>query len=104
MEVSIQGGDDGILLCCLLWAKDDLADAMSAYEDSVLALVLDHGGVVLQRARSAGADGAPHEVQFLRFGSQHSIDAYVADPRRVALAGERERVVARTELFPVELL
>ena len=61
-------------------------------------------GAVLQRARSDGADGRPHEVQLYRFANQDSIDAYLADHRRVALADERDRVVARTELFPVALL
>ena len=85
------GGD--IQLCCLLWAKDGLADAMSAYEDAVLALVAEHGGTVLQRARSDGGDGAPHEVQLLRFGNQQAIDAYLVDPRRVADVARRRRTL-----------
>jgi hypothetical protein len=93
-----------ILLCCLLWANAGLEDDLSAYEDAVLAIVGDHGGEVLQRGRGDGSEGHPHEVQMYRFASQAAIDAYLADPRRVALADERARVVARTEVFPVTLL
>jgi hypothetical protein len=99
----MEARDSDIVLCCLLWAKQGLEDDLSAYEDAVLPLIREHGGEVLQRARGDGSDGHPHEVQFYRFASQAAIDAYAADPRRVALANERDRVVARTDVFPVEL-
>ncbi|MFC8796818.1 hypothetical protein ACFT2C_03720 [Promicromonospora sp. NPDC057138] len=96
--------DDQIQLCCLLWAHLGQEAGLTAYEDRVLALVPEHGGSVLQRAVSDGAAGRPHEVQLYRFASQAALDGYVADPRRAALAEERDRVVARTELFPVALV
>jgi uncharacterized protein (DUF1330 family) len=94
---------DPIQLCCLLWAHPGQEAALTAYEDRVLQLVPEHGGVVLQRAVSDGAEGRPHEVQLYRFASQVHLDSYLADPRRTALADERDRVVAGTEVFPVEL-
>jgi hypothetical protein len=93
--------DEPLLLCCLLWAVPGQADAMSAYEEAVLALLPEHGGEVTQRLRGTGADGSPDEVQVFRFASRAAVDSYLADPRRLALSGERDRVVARTELFPV---
>lgn len=93
--------DTEIRLCCLLWARPGQQEGLTAYEDTVLALVAEHGGEVLQRAASDGADGHPHEVQLYRFGSSEDLDGYLADPRRTALAAERDRVVERTELFPV---
>ena len=93
--------DEPVVLCCLLWAIQGEEAGLSRYEDSVLALVPDHHGSVLQRARSDGADGRPHEVQLFRFEDQTALDGYLQDPRRVALSGERDRVIARTELFPV---
>jgi hypothetical protein len=90
-----------IVLCCLLWAVPGHEAAMSAYEDRVLALIPEHGAEVSQRVVSDGRDGAPHEVQVYRFPGQGALDAYLGDPRRTALAAERDRVVARTELFPV---
>lgn len=76
---------------------------MTAYEDEVLALVTNHGAQVLQRVVGEGASGNPHEVQVYAFPDQAALDAYLADPRRLALAGTRDRVVARTELFPVSV-
>jgi len=95
--------DTEILLCCLLWAVDGAAAGLTAYEDRVLALVPEHGGEVIERACSDGRDGRPHEVQLHRFPSPAALDAYLADPVRTALTPERDRVIARTELFPVEL-
>lgn len=96
--------DDEIRLCCLLWAQPGQEAGLTAYEDKVLELVPEHGGTVLQRAASDGADGRPHEVQLYRFAGQRELDGYLADPRRTALTQQRDRVVARTEVFPVDLL
>ena len=92
---------DAVELCVLLWAHPGQEDALVAYEDRVLALVPAHGGAVLQRARTSGDDGHPLEVQLLRFPSEDAMQSYLADDRRVALAAERDRVVARTELMRV---
>ena len=70
----------------------------------MLALVPEHGGTVLQRARTDGADGRAHEIQLFSFEDQAALSAYMNDPRRLALADERDRVIARTEVFPVELV
>jgi uncharacterized protein (DUF1330 family) len=56
------------------------------------------------RAPGGGADGQPAEIQFLDFPSQAALDAYMADPRRTALAADRDRAVARTEIIDVELV
>ena len=93
--------DDAVTLCCLLWARPGEEAGLVAYEDRVLALVPEHGGTVLERARSDGRSGHPLEVQVFRFDDQAALDGYLADPRRLALAGDRDRVVARTDLFPV---
>jgi len=93
--------DEALLLCCLLWAREGQEAGLEAYEDRVLSCLPDSGGEVLQRVASDGAEGRPHEVQLYRFPSRQALDAYLRDPRRVALAEERELVIARTELFPV---
>ena len=89
-------------LCVFLWAHPGQEEGLVAYEDRVLALVAAHGGTVLQRARTSGEGGHPLEVQFFRFPSEAALQAYLADDRRVALAAERDRVVARTELMRVQ--
>ncbi|UFU06451.1 hypothetical protein [Ruania halotolerans] len=100
-----------LTLCCLLWARPGMAADLTVYEDTVLALVAEHGAQVVQRVRSVPDDRgvpseleAPTEVQVFTFPGQDALDAYRADPRRAALAAERDRVVARTELFPVTLV
>jgi uncharacterized protein (DUF1330 family) len=87
----------------LLWAHPGTADALVAYEDKVLDLVSEHGGRVLQRARSSGADGQPLEVQLLEFPSTAALNDYMTDGRRLSLAADRDRAVARTEVIDVQL-
>ncbi|WP_018178508.1 hypothetical protein [Jongsikchunia kroppenstedtii] len=94
---------DEVLLCCMLWARDGQASGLTEYEDRVLALIPEHGGEIVQRAIGDGQDGNPREVQLFRFAGQAMLDSYLADPRRTALAAERDRVIERTELFPVRL-
>ncbi len=93
--------DAPVELCVLLWARPGHDDDLVSYEDRVLALVPAHGGSVLQRARTDGAADHPTEVQFYRFPSESALQAYLADDRRVALAAERDRVIARTEQLRV---
>lgn len=95
--------DGGVLLCCMLWAHGGRESELEAYETRVLALVPEAGGEVVQRARGDGSQGHPHEVQFIGFPSQHALQVYLHDPRRTALTDERDRAIARTELFPVTL-
>ena len=95
------GEDTQFILCCLLWARRGLDDDLVAYEDRVLALLPDHGAEVIERVRSDGGPEHPLEVQLYLVQSQAALDAYLADTRRLELAAERDRVVARTEVFRV---
>jgi hypothetical protein len=92
-----------ISLCVLLWAHPGREDALIAYEDKVLALVAEHRGRVLQRARTDGSGDQPLEIQMFSFESQEAMDGYMGDARRLALTDERDRAVARTELMYVAL-
>ena len=91
-------------MCVLLWPRPGQDQALSAYEDRVLALVPEHGGQVVQRARGDGAGGQPLEVQILTFPSADALAAYMDDQRRTALAPDRDRAIARTEVINVELI
>jgi hypothetical protein len=93
-----------VRLCCLLWARPGAAAALATYEDKVLALLGEHGGRILQRARTDGAEGRPDEIQLIEFAIQAGFDGFMADKRRTALAGERDAAIARTDLYPVELV
>jgi hypothetical protein len=75
-----------------------------AYEDAVLPFVAEHGGTVVQRARTDGVDGAPLEVQLLTFPDEAALDAYMADDRRLALSADRDRAIARTDVWRTEVV
>lgn len=86
-----------------LWSHPEMEHSLIAYEDAVLALVDQHDGRVVHRARTDGADGRPLEIQLFEWASQEAMDGYLADPRRVALAADREKAIARTEIVSVQL-
>ena len=95
-----------VVSCVLLWARPGMEAALRAYEDKVLRLVAEHGGRVLQRGTvlpgSQPNGEPPTEVQFLEFPAQASMDAYVHDPRRQAMAAERDAAITRTDLFFIQ--
>lgn len=93
---------DPLTLCVLLWSHPGEEKGLSAYEDTVLALLAEHGAVVSSRVRRKDAGDGPLEVQVIEFPDQAALDAYMSDPRRLACAELRERVVARTEVMDVE--
>lgn len=90
-----------VTLCVLLWARPGADDALIAYEDRVLGLLPDYHGRVLQRVRSNGTDDQPLEIQILEFASSEALNGYMSDERRTALADERDRAIARTEVIEV---
>jgi uncharacterized protein (DUF1330 family) len=63
------------------------SEQATAYEDRVLELLAEHGARVLFRGRRAAGEDAslPLEVQVLWFPDRRALDAYLADPRRLAL-------------------
>jgi len=93
-----------LTLCALLWASPGGEDGLIAYEDRVLSIVPEHGGRVLQRARGSGTAGQPLEIQLLEFPSAQALDAFMTDHRRQSLAGERDKVIAKTEVIEVQLV
>ena len=93
-----------VTLCVLLWTRQGRGEDLISYEDRVLRFVPDHGGRVLQRARTAGDAGQPLEVQLVQFPSEEALAAYMADERRSALSGDRDAAVERTEVLRVDLV
>jgi uncharacterized protein (DUF1330 family) len=96
-----------VTLCVLLWAREGREAELGAYEDQVLDLLAEHGGQVIQRARTVtgnGGNGEPTEVQLLRFSSEAALDDFMQDGRRTALAGQRDAAIARTDVLRVRLL
>jgi hypothetical protein len=86
-----------------LWPHPGMDEALIAYEDTVLKLVPEHDGRVLQRARTNGIGGLPLEIQLFEWASQEAMDGYMADPRRTAMTADRDATIARTEIVAVQL-
>lgn len=93
-----------IQLCVLLWARPGAGQALIAYEDRVLALLGEHRGRLVQRARTDGAGDSPAEIQLITFPDQESYDGFIYDERRTALAPQRDAAIERTEIYPVSLI
>jgi hypothetical protein len=72
------------------------------YETKALALFRKHGGeVVVAYApdRDQGKAEVPDEIQVLRIGSRAAFDGFMQDPERLRLAGERDAVIRKTEVY-----
>ncbi|MFF5084020.1 hypothetical protein ACFY36_43795 [Actinoplanes sp. NPDC000266] len=75
-----------LLLIAVVDMAEGHAEAGRQYEDTVLALLGRHDGVIERRFRQD--DGAA-EVHVIRFAGRDGYDAFMADPERLAL---RERL------------
>lgn len=53
-----------------------MEQSLIAYEDAVLTLVDEHGGKVVHRARTDGAEGKPLEIQLFEWASQEAMDTW----------------------------
>src|SRR3954468_312447 len=91
-------------LCVLLWAREGRRRELGEYEDRVLRILADHGGRVLQRARTRGENGEPDEVHLLEVPWEEALVAFTNDPRRLALNAERDVAIERTQVMRVELV
>ena len=93
-----------VTLFVQLWAVPGHEQLLVDYEDQVLRRLAPHGARILQRVRASDANDGPLEAHILEFPSEIALDAYMADPERLALADLRERAIARTELVRVEVV
>jgi uncharacterized protein (DUF1330 family) len=98
-----------VVLCVTLWPNPGHEETLVSYEDSVLALLPEHGARVVARVRAEtsaegeAGDGHPLETQIIELPDQAALDAYLADPRRGAASDVRDRAIARTEIQRVTL-
>jgi uncharacterized protein (DUF1330 family) len=88
-------------LCVLLWAVPGREADLSAYEDTVLALMPRHGGRVVSRVRRIDGEEGPIEVQLIDLPDEAALESYRTDPARVALAETHRSVIERTEVIRV---
>jgi uncharacterized protein (DUF1330 family) len=89
-------------LCVLLWPHPGREDALRAYEDAVLALLGEHGARLVAREHiGRTSDEDPSEVQIIELEDDAALEAYLSDPRRLALEGDRASAIARTQVLRV---
>lgn len=62
-----------------------------------MAILARHGGIVEQVTHQA--DDERTEVHLLAFPNRAAFDSFLADPDRLQMAGERDRVIERTEIM-----
>lgn len=90
-----------VSLVVSLWLKSDDVAAFESFERAAARVMAKHGGRidrVVRRAETERGDG-PFEVHVVSFPDWMSFDAYRADPAFKALLPQRERLVARTEIW-----
>jgi hypothetical protein len=88
------------LVVRLTWVPGKAA-AGADYERTVMRFWKEHGGEIVAAFKpQAQADGLPpaDEVQILRIPTQEKLDAYLSDPRRLALSPQRAASIAVTEI------
>jgi hypothetical protein len=76
----------------------DGVGSFQAYEDAVLPLLTEYGGLLERRLRNV--DGTI-EVHIVSFDSDQNFQRYRSDPRRAALSHLLEASAASTELLAV---
>lgn len=88
---------DRLVLHVSLWIHPGQEAAFEAFERKAAAIMASHGGRIEQAVRvEAGQGDAPFEVHLVSFSNLAAHAAYRSDPRTLALAGERQSVIART--------
>jgi hypothetical protein len=90
---------DRLVLVVNLWLKDGDVAGFEAFEHAAADVMATHGGRIDAAIRCDAYAGGPFEVHLVSFPDVAAFDAYRADPRRVALGAQRERVIARTEVW-----
>ena len=75
-----------------------------ADEDEVLTVLERHGGALLQRLVTDGANGAPSAIHVIRFSSDEAYESYLNDERPVGLQPIRDDASARTEVHRVSVI
>jgi len=91
-----------LYLTVKLYGKNGIEGEFRDYESKALKLFRRHGGeVVVAYApiRTPGTENTPDEIQILRIENQAMFEKFMQDPERLTLAAERDRVLAKTEIY-----
>ena len=87
-----------LTLTVRLWLNGNDLRAFEAFEAKVAGIMSKHGGRIEHVIRPDRSDDSPFEIHTVTFPDEQSFAAYRNDPESMALAAEREQVIARTEI------
>ena len=91
--------NDRLVLVVSLWVKEENISAYEKFERRAEALMNNHGGRIERVVRLERSADEPFEIHIVTFPDEQAFAAYRTDPETIALAPERERVIARTMLL-----
>lgn len=92
-----------------LYGKKRIRGEFRAYEKKALDIFRRHGGEVVAayvpepgKGQASDKDLAeyPDEIQILRIADRNAFEEFMKDPERLALSGERDAVIRKTEVYP----
>lgn len=79
-----------------LWIHNGREADFEAYERKVAGIMARYGGVIdrtIRPSRRSDTSDEPFEVHLLKFPNRDLYDAYLNDPERQSLSGERAGIV-----------
>jgi hypothetical protein len=85
-----------------LYGKNGIRGEFRAYEKKALDIFRRHGGeVVAAYVPEPDKSQAefPDEIQILKMADRDAFEGFMKDPERLALSGEREAVIRKTEVY-----
>lgn len=85
-----------------LFGRTGIRGEFRDYEAKALDIFRRHGGEVLV-AYAPTVDGnlaeRPDEIQILKIPSRAAFEKFMHDPDRIGMAGERDQVIRKTEVY-----
>ncbi len=72
-------------------------EAISRYESKVVPIIREHGGKIISAFKPL--NNPPDEIHLIEFPSKEALAQYQQDSRVVELKAEREKAIAKTDLY-----
>lgn len=89
-----------LYITVMLYGKNGIQGEFKDYESKALNIFKQHGGEIIAAYRPiSGGPDTPDEIQILKIAGRAELDAFMNDPARLAMAGERNHVIRRTDTY-----
>jgi uncharacterized protein (DUF1330 family) len=89
-----------LYITVMLYGKNGILGEFKDYETKALSIFKQYGGEIIAAYRPIpGGPDTPDEIQILKIAGRAELDAFMNDPARLAMAGERSHVIRRTDTF-----